>query len=75
MREMTKGIVSGLALTAGAAGASRWPWGGRWSDTLVPMTLSGRDVIARMRADAAVLPGQVVDLAVDMDKAVAFDPA
>jgi multiple sugar transport system ATP-binding protein len=45
------------------------------SDTFVTMTLGGKDVIARMRADAAVSPGQVFDFAVNMDKAVAFDPA
>jgi multiple sugar transport system ATP-binding protein len=39
------------------------------------MTLSGRDAIARMRADATVAPGQPFDFAVNMDKAVAFDPA
>ncbi|MCA3562211.1 MAG: sn-glycerol-3-phosphate ABC transporter ATP-binding protein UgpC [Aestuariivirga sp.] len=44
------------------------------SDTFVTMTLSGKDVIARMRADANVVPGQVFDFAVNMDKAVAFDP-
>ncbi len=44
------------------------------SDTFVTMTVSGRDVIARMRADADVHPGQVFDFAVNMDKAVAFDP-
>ncbi len=45
------------------------------SDTFVTMTLGGRDVIARMRADADVAPGQVFDFAVNMEKAVAFDPA
>ena len=45
------------------------------SDTFVTMTLSGKDVIARMRADANVLPGQLFDFAINMDKAVAFDPA
>ncbi|KRW93100.1 sn-glycerol-3-phosphate ABC transporter ATP-binding protein UgpC [Paracoccus sp. PXZ] len=44
------------------------------SDTFVTMVLSGRDVIARMRADASVGPGQDFDFAVNMDKAVAFDP-
>jgi multiple sugar transport system ATP-binding protein len=44
------------------------------SDTFVTMTLSGKD-IARMRADASVAAGQVFDFAVNMDKAVAFDPA
>ena len=45
------------------------------SDTFVTMTLGGRDVIARMRADAAVAPGQVFDFAINMEKAVVFDPA
>ncbi len=44
------------------------------SDTFVTMTLSGKDAIARMRADATVAPGQVFDFAVNMEKAVAFDP-
>ncbi len=44
------------------------------SDTFVTMTLSGKDCIARMRADADVHPGQVFDFAVNMDKAVLFDP-
>ena len=45
------------------------------SDTFVTMPLSGKDIVARMRADAAVAPGQVFDFAVNMEKAVAFDPA
>jgi multiple sugar transport system ATP-binding protein len=45
------------------------------ADTFVTMTLSGKDVIARMRADAAVEPGMAFDFAVNMEKAVAFDPA
>jgi multiple sugar transport system ATP-binding protein len=45
------------------------------SDTFVTTTLGGKDVIARMRADASVAPGEVFDFAVNMDKAVAFDPA
>ena len=45
------------------------------SDTFVTMTVSGRDIIARMRADAAVTAGAVFDFAINMDKAVAFDPA
>ncbi len=44
------------------------------SDTFVTMTLSGRDIIARMRADAAVQPGAAFDFAINMDKATAFDP-
>jgi multiple sugar transport system ATP-binding protein len=45
------------------------------SDTYVTMTLGGRDAISRMRADAAVFAGQVYDFAVNMERAVAFDPA
>jgi multiple sugar transport system ATP-binding protein len=45
------------------------------SDTYVTMTLGGRDAIARMRADAAVSAGEVYDFAVNMERAVAFDPA
>ena len=44
------------------------------ADTFVTMTLSGKDAIARMRADATVAAGQVFDFAVNMEKAVAFDP-
>jgi multiple sugar transport system ATP-binding protein len=44
------------------------------ADTFVTTTIGGKDAIARMRADAAVGPGQVFDFAVNMDKAVAFDP-
>jgi multiple sugar transport system ATP-binding protein len=44
------------------------------SDTFVTMTLSGKDCIARMRADADVHPGHRFDFAVNMDKAVLFDP-
>lgn len=44
------------------------------SDTFVTHTAGGKDVIARMRADADVRPGQVFDFAINMDKAVAFDP-
>ncbi len=44
------------------------------SDTFVTMPLSGKDIVARMRADATVAPGQVFDFAVNMEKAVAFDP-
>ncbi|NAZ36239.1 ABC transporter ATP-binding protein [Rubellimicrobium sp. CFH 75288] len=44
------------------------------SDTFVATPLGGREVIARMRADATARPGEVFDFAVNMDKAVAFDP-
>ncbi len=44
------------------------------ADTFVTMTLSGRDAIARMRADAEARPGHSFDFAVNMDKALAFEP-
>jgi len=44
------------------------------SDTFVTMTLGGKDVIARMRSDANVSPGADFTFAVNMEKAVAFDP-
>ena len=44
------------------------------ADTFVTMTLSSKDAIARMRADANVAAGEVFDFAVNMEKAVAFDP-
>ncbi len=44
------------------------------SDTFVTTTMGGKDVIGRMRADVDVKAGQVVDLAVNMEKAVPFDP-
>ncbi len=44
------------------------------SDTFVTSVISGRDCIARMRADAQVGPGDVFDFAINMDKAVVFDP-
>jgi len=45
------------------------------SDTFVTMTLGGKDVIARMRSDADVHPGADFTFAVNMEKAIAFDPA
>lgn len=44
------------------------------SDTFVTMTLGGKDVIARMRSDANVRAGADFSFAVNMEKAVAFDP-
>ncbi len=44
------------------------------ADTFVTMKLGGKDIIARMRADANVASGQDFDFAVNMEKAVAFDP-
>lgn len=44
------------------------------SDTFVTTSLGGGDVIARMRADTPVQSGQMFTFAVNMDKAVVFDP-
>jgi multiple sugar transport system ATP-binding protein len=44
------------------------------ADTFVTTTLGGTNVIARMRADTEVASGQVFDFAVNMEKAVVFDP-
>ena len=44
------------------------------ADTFVTMEMGGKDVIARMRADANVRTGEDFNFAIDMDKAVAFDP-
>jgi len=44
------------------------------SDTFVTTSLGGKDVIARMRSDADVQPGKDFQFAVNMDKAVVFDP-
>ena len=44
------------------------------SDTFVTTTIGGADCVARMRADTEARPGQVADFAVNMDKAVFFDP-
>jgi multiple sugar transport system ATP-binding protein len=44
------------------------------SDTFVTSEIGGKDCIARMRADAEVQPGQEYEFAINMDKAVPFDP-
>jgi len=44
------------------------------SDTFVTTTIGGKDVISRMRADVTVTTGEVFDFAINMEKAVAFDP-
>lgn len=44
------------------------------ADTFVAMALGGKDIIARMRADANVVSGKDFDFAINMEKAVAFDP-
>ena len=45
------------------------------SDTFVVTKLAGKEVVARMRADVRVRPGETVPFAFNMDKAVLFDPA
>eukprot|EP01032_Pedospumella_encystans_P032150 gene32151-36295_t len=44
------------------------------SDTFVTMSLGDKDVIARMRADVDIAGGDDFEFAVNMEKAVAFDP-
>ncbi len=44
------------------------------SDTFVANTLGGAECVARMRADAEVHFGEIFDFAINMDKAVPFDP-
>ncbi|MCU0831881.1 MAG: ABC transporter ATP-binding protein [Rhizobiaceae bacterium] len=45
------------------------------SDTFVITHLAGKEVTARMRADAVVKPGETVPFAFNLEKAVLFDPA
>jgi len=45
------------------------------ADTFVRMELGGKDIVARMRADVNVGTGDTFEFAVNMEKAVAFDPA
>ncbi len=44
------------------------------SDTFVMAHLGGKEVTGRFRADVDVRPGQVFPFAINMEKAVAFDP-
>jgi multiple sugar transport system ATP-binding protein len=44
------------------------------SDTFVVAHLGGKEVTGRFRADVDVRPGQVFPFAINMEKAVAFDP-
>jgi multiple sugar transport system ATP-binding protein len=44
------------------------------SDTFVVTHLGGKEVTGRFRADVDVRPGQVFPFAINMEKAVAFDP-
>jgi multiple sugar transport system ATP-binding protein len=45
------------------------------SDTFVVTNIAGKEVVARMRADADVKPHTRVPFAFNLDKAVLFDPA
>ncbi len=44
------------------------------SDTFVVTTMGGKDVTGRFRADVEVKAGDRFPFAINMDKAVAFDP-
>ncbi len=44
------------------------------SDTFAIVRLGGKSVVARLRADARIAPGQTARLAFNLDKAVFFDP-
>ena len=44
------------------------------SDTFVVTHLADKEVVARMRSDADVRPGQTLSFAFNLDKAVVFDP-
>ncbi len=45
------------------------------SDTFAVTRLGGKEVVARLRADARIHPGQNARLAFNLDKVVYFDPA
>jgi multiple sugar transport system ATP-binding protein len=44
------------------------------SDTFAVTKLGGKEVVARLRADAQIVPGAKTQLAFNLDKAVFFDP-
>jgi multiple sugar transport system ATP-binding protein len=44
------------------------------SDTFAVTKLGGKEVVARLRADAQIVAGQKTQLAFNLDKAVFFDP-
>jgi multiple sugar transport system ATP-binding protein len=44
------------------------------SDTFAVTKLGGKEVVARLRADVRIVPGQNARLAFNLDKAVYFDP-
>ena len=45
------------------------------SDTFVAFAVSGGNCIARMRADIDLRPDEPFDFAINMEKALVFDPA
>ncbi len=45
------------------------------SDTFAITKLGRKEVVARLRADASIVPGQTAQLAFNLDKAVYFDPS
>ena len=45
------------------------------SDTFAVTKLGGKEVVARLRADARIQAGQISRLAFNLDKVVFFDPA
>ena len=51
-----------------------WACAKAGADTFVVTHLGGKEVTARMRADADVKPGAVMPFAFNLDKAVVFDP-
>ena len=44
------------------------------SDTFVTLDFAGTDAVARLHADAQVIPGDMFNFAINMEKAVVFDP-
>ena len=44
------------------------------SDTFAIINLGGKEAVARLRADAKVVPGKMTKLSFNLDKAVFFDP-
>ena len=44
------------------------------ADTFVTMELGGRDIVARMRADAKLVSAKEFDFTINMENTVAFDP-
>jgi len=44
------------------------------SDTFISMPVGGKSIVARMKSDIDVKPDQIFPFAINMDKAVIFDP-